>query len=131
MHEAIRSSVLPVAFVLLHAAANAQAPRPDTRRPPAVRTEVVVEGARWAQAVRGAVPAGSIAHGREPDGRPQYICRALSGRGLHLGKLTEGSSGCTIVDQGRPTLVGSYQVLVETIESAARKPLTSDGRTLP
>jgi hypothetical protein len=159
MHEAIRSSVLPVAFVLLHVTAGAQAPRPDSRRPPAVRTEVVVEDARWAHAVGGAVPAGSVAHGREPDGRPQYICRAWSGRGLHLGKVTEGSSGCTIVDRGRPTLVGSYQVLVETLPGAARgaregrgggerrresvvdlirrrqaegrKPLTSDGRMRP
>jgi Protein of unknown function (DUF3421) len=128
MHEAIRSSVLPVALVLLHTTASAQALRPDARRPPVVRTEVVVEDARWAHAVRGAVPAGSIAHGREPDGRPQYICRAWSGRGLHLGKVTEGSSGCTVVAQGRPTQIGSYQVLVETI---AGRPLTSARRRLP
>ncbi len=120
MHEAIRSSVLPVAFVLLHTTASAQAPRPEVGRPPVVRTEVLVEDPRWAHAVRGAVPPGSIAHGRESDGRPQYICRAWSGRGLHLGKISEGSSGCSVVAQGRPTLVGSYQVLVETIAGGAR-----------
>lgn len=120
MHEAIRSSILPVVLILLHATASAQSSRTDTGRPPVVRTEVLVEDARWAHAVRGAVPSGSIAHGREADGRPQYICRAWSGRGLHLGKVTEGSAGCTVVAQGRPTLVGSYQVLVETVAGGAR-----------
>ncbi|HEY6509830.1 MAG TPA: DM9 repeat-containing protein [Vicinamibacterales bacterium] len=120
MHEAIRSSILPVAFSLLHATASAQSLRPDAGRPPVVKTEAFVADQRWAHAVRGAVPPGAVAHGREPDGRLQYVCRATAANGLHLGKVTEGTTGCAVVAQGRPATIGSYQVLVEAVARADR-----------
>ena len=113
MNEAIRSSVLPVLCLLMHAPAFAQAPGVDTTETPAPRTEVFVDDARWVSATGGAVPTGAVAHGREPDGRPQYICRAQSGSGVHLGKVSHGSSGCVVVLRARAVTLPTYQVLTE------------------
>jgi len=122
MNEAIRSSVLPVVWLLVHTTAGAQAPGPETARAPVPPTEVFVEDARWVPAVRGAVPAGAVAHGREPDGRPQYICRARSGSGVHLGKISPGSPGCVVVSRGRPVTLANYQVLTEVYAHAEQQP---------
>ena len=115
MTESIRSSVLPVIWLLMHAAAGAQVPGPDTKSAPTPQTEVFIEDARWVSAAHGAVPAGAIAHGRESDGRPQYICRARSGSGVHLGRISQGSSGCLVVSKGRPVTLSNYQVLTEIV----------------
>ena len=123
MTESIRSSVLPVIWLLMHAAAGAQVPRPDTGSAPPPQTEVFVEDARWVSAARGAVPAGAIAHGREPDGRPQYICRGRSGSAVHLGKISQGSPGCAVVSRGRPMTLWNYEVLTELYAHAERPPL--------
>ena len=122
MRQAIRSSVLPTVWLLVHATAGAQAPEPDPARAPVPQTEVFVEDARWVPASRGAVPAGAIAHGREADGRPQYICRGQSGSGVHLGKISPGSPGCVVVSRGRPVTLWSYQVLTEVYTHAERQP---------
>jgi len=125
MTAAIRSSVLPVIWVLVHAPAGAQAPGPDARSAPIPRTEVFVEDGRWVPAAHGVVPAGAIAHGREADGRPEYVCRARSGTGVHLGKVSQGSAGCLVVSRGRPVTLPNYQVLTEVYTHAARQPRES------
>ena len=122
MRQAIRSSVLPVIWLLVHAPAGAQAPGPEAGSAPIPQTEVFVEDARWVPAAHGVVPAGAIAHGREPDGRPQYICRARSGSGVHLGKISQGSHGCVVVSRGRPVTLWNYQVLTEFYTHAEQQP---------
>ena len=108
-----RSSVLPVACLLLHTTADAQELAAPVPRPSAPATELSIPDARWVPAVHGAVPAGSVAHGRERDGRPQYICRAAYDGGLHLGKVSPGAPGCLIGVHGSAVVRGSYQVLTE------------------
>ena len=107
-----RSSVLPVAFLLLRTAASAQGQAP-VPRPSTPATELLITDARWVPAVHGAVPPGSVAHGRERDGRPQYICRARYDGGLHLGKVSPGSAGCLVAAHGTAVVRGSYFVLTE------------------
>jgi hypothetical protein len=108
-----RSSVLLVGCLALHGAASAQALTPSGVRAAAVPTELLVEDARWLPAIQGAIPPGSIAHGRERDGRPQYICRATHDGGLHLGKVSPGSAGCIMVVRDQAVVRGSYEVLTE------------------
>ena len=108
-----RSSVLPVACLLLHTTADAQELAAPVPRPAVPVTELSITDARWVPAVHGAVPAGSVAHGRERDGRPQYICRAAYDGGLHLGKVSPGSAGCLIAVHGSAVVRGSYYVLTE------------------
>jgi hypothetical protein len=83
---------------------------------------VFVDDARWVSASRGAVPAGAIAHGREPDGRPQYICRTRSGSGVQLGKISQGSPGCVVVSRGRPVTAWNYEVLTEVYAHSEQRP---------
>jgi hypothetical protein len=125
MNQAIRSSVLPAVWLLMHATAGAQAPAPNAVGAPVAPTEVFVEDARWVSAVRGAVPAGAIAHGHEPDGRPEFVCRAWSGSGLHLGKVSQGGSGCTVVSRDRPVTLARYQVLTLVAPRAEPPPRES------
>ena len=65
--------------------------------------------------MHGAVPASAVAHGRERDGSPQYICRAFFEDGTHLGKVSTGSGGCVIAAGGRAVVRRSYEVLTETV----------------
>ena len=125
MTAAIRSSVLPVFWLLVHAPAGAQVVGPETGSAPTRQTEVFVEDPRWVSAAHGAVPAGAIAHGREPDGRPQYICRARFRSGVQLGRVSQGSPGCVVVSKGRPVTLWNYQVLTEISSHEARKPRES------
>jgi hypothetical protein len=113
MKEAMRSSVLPVMCLLVHAPASAQVREAGAAGTPTPQTELFVEDARWVPASRGEVPAGAIAHGREPDGRPEFICRARTGSGLHLGRISQGSTGCVVVSHGRVVTQPTYQVLTE------------------
>jgi hypothetical protein len=124
MTTRIRSSVLPVVCLLLPTAANAQAPPTLAAGQSTPAAKVFIEDARWVPAAHGAVPAGAIAHGRERDGRPQYICRAMVDGGLHLGKVSPGSAGCVLVVQGRAAVRGSYHVLTELYapEEQAQQP---------
>ena len=125
MKAAIRSSVLPVIFLLVHAPAGVRAAQVEAAGTSVPRTEVLLDDARWVSANRGAVPEGAIAHGREPDGRPEYICRAESGSGVHLGKVTQGSSGCVVVSRGRAVTLATYQVLTELHARSDREPRES------
>jgi hypothetical protein len=121
MNEALRSSVLPVICVLMHAPAGAQAPGVDATGTPVPQTELFVDDARWVSAAGGSVPAGAVAHGHESDGRPEYICRAQSGSGVHLGKVSQGSSGCAVVSRGRAVTLATYQVLTEVHATTDRE----------
>lgn len=123
-----RSAVLPVACLLLPAAATAQPAHVPPGRVAAPVTEVSIQDARWVAAARGMVPAGSIAHGRERDGRPQYICRANYGGGLHLGKVSPGSAGCLLATHGRVVVRDSYQVLTELYTPGSDEPPRSASR---
>lgn len=123
-----RSAVLPVACLLLPAAATAQPAHVPQNRPATAVTEVSIQDARWVPAARGVIPAGSIAHGRERDGRPQYICRANYGGGLHLGKVSPGSAGCLLAAHGRIVVRGSYQVLTELYTPGAEEPTHTASR---
>src|SRR5688500_12266349 len=89
-----RSSVLLVGCLLLRTTAGAWGPAAQVDGPATPATEQLNADARGVPAVRGAVPPGPVAHGRERDGRPQYICRATYDGGLHLGKVSPGSAGC-------------------------------------
>jgi hypothetical protein len=108
-----RSSVLLVGCLLLRTTASAQGPAAPVARPATPATELLIADARWVPAVRGAVPPGSVAHGRERDGRPQYICRTTYDGGLHLGKVSPGSAGCLIAAHGSAVVRVSYHVLTE------------------
>ena len=121
MPTVARSSILPVACLLLHTTVAAQERAAPVPRPAAPMTESSITDARWVPAVHGAVPAGSVVHGRERDGRPQYICRAAYDGGLHLGKVSPGSPGCLIAAHGTSVVRGSYYVLTElyTAEEAS------------
>ncbi len=124
-----RSSVLPVACLLLRTTASAQSLPAPVARPSAPVTEVLLNDARWLPAVRGAVPPGAVAHGRERDGRPQYICRATYDGGLHLGKVSPGSAGCLLVAHGSAIVRGSYQVLTEVYAPEDARPASSARRS--
>ena len=130
MPRLLRSSVLPLACLLMHTTVSAQAPAAAVPRPASPATELAIADARWVPAVHGAVPEGSIAHGRERDGRPQYICRAVYDGGLHLGKISPGSAGCLVAAHGTAVVRGSYYVLTElyTVDSDPR-PASSDRRS--
>jgi hypothetical protein len=108
-----RSAVLRALCLLLPTTASAQSPPVPVVARATPTAEVVIQDARWVPALHGAVPAGAIAHGRERDGRPQFICRALANGGLHLGSVSPGSAGCVLVVQGRAAVRGSYHVLTE------------------
>jgi hypothetical protein len=108
-----RSSVLRVVCLLLPTTASAQSPPVPAAARATPAAEVSVQDARWVPAAHGTIPAGAIAHGRERDGRPQYICRATVNGGLHLGKVSPGSAGCVLVMQGRAAVRDSYHVLTE------------------
>ena len=125
MNKAIRSSILPAVWLLVHATAGAQAPGPDAGHAAVPQTEVSVDDAEWVSAVRGAVPVQALAYGHDPDGRPQYVCRAWSGAGLHLGTVSHGSSGCTVVSRGRPVTLSNYQVLTGVYAHAGQEPRES------
>jgi hypothetical protein len=122
MKEALRSAVLPVLCLLVHAPAGAQTAAAAAAATPVPQTEVFVDDARWIPASRGAVPSGAIAHGREPDGRHQYICRTRSGTGVQLGKVSQGSRGCVVVSRGRPVTAWNYEVLTELYAHAEQQP---------
>jgi hypothetical protein len=110
-----RSSVLLMACLLLRTTASAQSPaEPLADGPPPV-TELLIHDARWIPAVQGAVPDGAVAHGRERDGGPQYICRTIFEGGVHLGKVSSESPGCVIVVGDRAVVRRSYQVLTERV----------------
>src|SRR5258708_33063448 len=70
-------------------------------------------GLQWVAAVNGAVPQGAVAYGREADGRPQYVCRAAFGGGMHLGELGPAARGCSVGYRGRAIIVASYEVLAQ------------------
>lgn len=115
MSTRIRSSVLLMACLLLRATASAQSPaEPLADSPPPV-TELLIHDARWVPAVQGAVPEGAVAHGRERDGGPQYVCRTIFEGGVHLGKVSSESPGCVIVMGDRAVVRRSYQVLTERV----------------
>src|SRR5688572_2770705 len=109
MSTHIRSSVLLMAFLLLRATASAQSPAVPPADPLPPVTELLVHDGRWIPAVGGAVPDGAVAHGRQPDGGPQYICRAIFEGGVHLGKVSSEAPGCVIVMGDRAVVRRSYQ----------------------
>lgn len=123
-----RSAVLPVACLLLPAAAAAQTAHAPQSRAATPVTELSIQDARWVPAARGVIPPGSIAHGRERDGRPQYICRASYGGGVHLGKVSPGSAGCLLATYGRVVVRDSYQVLTELYTPGAEEPARTASR---
>lgn len=125
-----RSSVLLMACLCLRATASAQTPVAPPVDPEPPVTELLIHDPRWVPAVHGAVPASAVAHGRERDGSPQYICRTYFESGTHLGKVATGSGGCVIVAGGRAVVRRSYEVLTETVtpRSTETAPAVSDRR---
>jgi hypothetical protein len=115
MSTIARSSVLLMAWLCLPATASAQSPAGPPVDPELPVTELLIHDPRWVPAVHGAVPASAVAHGRERDGSPQYICRTYFESGTHLGKVSSGSGGCVIVAAGRAVVRRSYEVLTETV----------------
>jgi len=65
----------------------------------------------WVAASGGAIPAGSVAYGREADGREQFACRGAHAGGTHLGKIAAGLGGCKIGYGGRELTLSEYEVL--------------------
>ena len=67
---------------------------------------------KWVFASRGHIPKGSLAAGRDTDGKPFYACRAKLANGAELpGKIREPQIGCTIVYGGIEWTLAAYQVL--------------------
>lgn len=115
MSTLLRSSVLLMACLFLRATASAQSPAALSEDPPPPVTELLIHDGRWIPAVHGAVPDGAIAHGRERDGGPQYICRTIFEGGVHLGKVSSEAPGCVIVMGDRAVVRRSYEVLTERV----------------
>jgi hypothetical protein len=76
----------------------------------------------WASASKGEIPPAAIALGREADGRPQFACRVTYAKGVHLGRISAGSSGCNIGYSGRELTLPSYEVLVARGTTLAVRP---------
>lgn len=68
---------------------------------------------RWVAAADGAIPAGSVAYGREADGREQFACRGAHAGGTHLGKIAAGLGGCKIGFGGQELTLNEYEVLAQ------------------
>jgi Protein of unknown function (DUF3421) len=67
----------------------------------------------WTAAANGTIPPGAVAHGREADGREQFVCRAAYEGGTHLGKIASGFGGCNIGYGGREVTLPQYEVLAQ------------------
>jgi hypothetical protein len=69
-------------------------------------------GLHWAAASRGAIPKGSLAVGKDANGRPLYACRARLANGADVpGMIREPLLGCSVVHGGLQWSIASYQVL--------------------
>nr|WP_274534615.1 DUF3421 domain-containing protein [Micromonospora sp. CB01531] len=70
----------------------------------------------WRRARLGAIPDGAVAHGREADGEPLWVCRARVFNGLHPGKVRPAFGGAQIAWNGGELRVDEYEVLMEAGE---------------
>jgi hypothetical protein len=67
---------------------------------------------KWEAAANGVIPDGAVAHGREPDGAPLFVCRADYDGGTYPGTIGAGFVGCRIGLAHRIIIADRYQVLV-------------------
>lgn len=103
MRRTTASCLMAVAVAFGSAEVRAQAPPVRAVEP----TEP-----QWIGASGGGIPSGAVAYGHEADGREQFACRGAQGGGIHLGKITQGFSGCNIGYGGREITLADYEVLV-------------------
>jgi hypothetical protein len=73
----------------------------------------------WIRAMNGGIPPEASSQGRDEDGRAQYVCRARYGKGLHIGKIASGFTGCNIGFGGREITVATYEVMSLSIRKLA------------
>ncbi len=66
----------------------------------------------WAAASRGVIPKGSLAVGKDANGKPLYACRARLANGADVpGMIREPLIGCSVVHGGLQWSIAAYQVL--------------------
>ncbi len=71
----------------------------------------VTTGWGWETASGGEVPDFAVVAGRDPNGRPLFVCRAQYRGGLQLGKVRRAFRGCNIIYGGKEFPVYWYSVL--------------------
>ena len=66
----------------------------------------------WIAASRGVIPKGSLAVGKDVNGRTLYACRARLANGADVpGMIREPLIGCSVVHGGLQWSIAAYQVL--------------------
>ena len=65
----------------------------------------------WVSALPGNLPESALVSGNE-GGEPLLACRAADLSGLHPGKITRKSLGCSIASNGREAVIERFEVLV-------------------
>lgn len=66
----------------------------------------------WTTASRGVIPKGSLAVGKDANGKALYACRARLANGADVpGMIREPLIGCSVVHGGLQWSIAAYQVL--------------------
>ena len=66
----------------------------------------------WVNASRGVIPKGSLAAGKDANGKALYACRARLANGADVpGMIREPLIGCSVVHGGLQWSIAAYQVL--------------------
>ena len=66
----------------------------------------------WVAASRGTIPKGSLAVGKDANGKALYACRARLANGADVpGMIREPLIGCSVVHGGLQWSIAAYQVL--------------------
>jgi hypothetical protein len=75
-------------------------------------TDYQTLAAWWLSASGGVIPTGAVDFGNGAGPDPSvYVCRALLGGSVQVGKLRAGFSGCDVTFGGQEHFVASYDVL--------------------
>lgn len=67
--------------------------------------------AGWIKAQGGQVPPNAIVAGKNRNGQPLYVCRALYEGGVYPGALAGASRDCNISYEGKEYSFSNYEVL--------------------
>ena len=67
----------------------------------------------WVRAHGGVIPAGAVAHGKEANGEPLFVCRVTIADGsIHPGKIRPAYGGAHIPLGGNEVMYPDYEVLI-------------------
>ena len=76
-------------------------------------TSAMAQGVSWVSPVNGAIPAGAVVAGQEPNGAPLFACHASYQGGVQPGKVV--ANNCNIGYGGAEIRVPTYQVAVGSV----------------